>query len=91
MNQGSIEDKVNEYVTQLIEQAFRTLQPRVKEFVTHLTSRAVNVSDQSARQLINRARDNRAYVIGAAALLVIGLGMFLGRGQSSGMSSQELH
>jgi hypothetical protein len=91
INNSSPVDNIPDIVNQVVDQIFRALQPRVREFALGLASRAVDTSEQSTRQLISRARQKPIYTIGAVALLVVGLGLILGNTQSSSLSPHELH
>ena len=87
-------DTVQDAITQVINQAFRALEPRIQEFANTYSQRAVEVSEQSVRQLVSRVRQNPVYTLGAIGLLVVGLGIVLGRTStmsSSGLSSSDLH
>jgi hypothetical protein len=87
-------DNVQDAIGQVINQVFRSLEPRIQEFANTFSQRAVDVSEQSVRQLVTRARQKPAYTIGAIALLVVGLGIVLGTttsASSSNLASHDLH
>ncbi len=75
---GSPVDAIPRAFTQMVDQAIQSLQPKIHDAVSGLAERAVRLSNQAARDVAAKVRDNPWYMVGGAVLLFVGLGLAFG-------------
>lgn len=83
---------IPETVTRMVDQTVQGLEPKIHDAVNDFTERAVRYSNQAIRDLTAKARHKPLYMIGAIALVAIGVGFILGLEERRDQrSSTRLH